>query len=530
MAQWRVAGFDEVRELGRGRHGRTVLARHGTSGSAVVVRYLEPAASGAARERFRHKASALGQLRDPRVARPYQLIENARGTAVIMERVDGVGLREILRRERRTTPEAGLVLLRDALLGLASAHAAGVVHGDCTPGDILVRDGGRAVLVDFGVADHAGTASPLYRAPELWHGAEPSPASDVYAVTCVFFEAVAGHRPYGDPEAGHLGAPVPQEDVPEPLRPLVASGMAKDPRVRPSDAGRFADEVEKVAFIAFGADWEPRGRRTLAGLASPDRFAPATPSRPASGRRRRKPSPGRAASGRRAQSSGGRRSRGRRLTAVGLAVAAVLAAGGYGLYETVLRDGPSRTAAAEHDAVAGKALTLGRLQMRVPSSWEAFPISVPGRAADSFYVTLAGGCQDGGNWKPTAASLGSCPGFAVMGPSFFDKSESGAYGGGPYDPKDTFGSKVSMSCPRHPDLVAGGSGKGASQSGFKGIELGKRTAEYHQWRVPCFERKGDGTGSVYTERIWYAPSAQIVVVDAWNTPDLDALLQRATWP
>ncbi|RFU42243.1 serine/threonine protein kinase, partial [Actinomadura logoneensis] len=277
MAQWRVAGFDEVRELGRGRRGRTVLARHGASGSTVVVRYLEPAASGAARERFRHQAAALGRLRDPRVARPYQLVENAGGTAVVMERVDGVGLREILRRERRTTPEAGLVLLRDALLGLGAAHAAGVVHGDCTPGDVLVRDSGRAVLVDFGVSGHAGDASPLYRAPELWRGADPSPASDVYAVTCVFFEAVAGHRPYGDPEAGHLGAPVPHEDVPEPLRPLVASGMAKDPRVRPSDADAFADEVERVAVAAYGPEWEPRGRRALADLAASARLVPSAP-------------------------------------------------------------------------------------------------------------------------------------------------------------------------------------------------------------------------------------------------------------
>ncbi|MEV4259675.1 hypothetical protein AB0J52_41495, partial [Spirillospora sp. NPDC049652] len=213
----------------------------------------------------------------------------------------------------------------------------------------------------------------------------------------------------------------------------------------------------------------------------------------------------------------------------GVAAAAVLAAGGYGIYAST-GPGSSRTAAAEREAAAGKALTLGRLKLRVPSSWEAFPIEVQGRAADSFYVTLAGGCPTGGAWRPAAASLGSCPGFAVMGPSFFDKSESKAYGGGPYDPKDTFGSGVSMSCPRHPDLVAGGVGKGASQTSSKGLELGRRAAEYRQWRVPCFEREGEATGSVYTERIWYEPSAQIVVVDAWNTPDLDIVLQRGIWP
>ncbi|MCP2336283.1 serine/threonine protein kinase [Actinomadura rupiterrae] len=515
MAQWRVAGFDEVRELGRGPRGRTVLARHGTSGSAVVVRYLEPAVSPAARDRFRRQAGALGQLRDPRVARPYQLVENSHGTAVVMERVDGVALREILRRERRIAPEAALVLLRDALLGLASAHAVRVVHGDCTPGDILIRDSGRAVLVDFAVGDHAGQTSPVYRAPELWHGGAPSPSSDIYAVTCVFFEALAGHRPYGAPEEGHLAAPIPSGDVPEPLRPLVASGMAKDPRHRQSDAAVMADEVEKAALTAYGPDWEPRGRRALTALAAPDRFLDSPPPpRSRSGRSRARAGRGRV-----------RVPRGRKLAATGVAVAAVLAVGGYGIYMAVDPHASSQRAAAERSAAAGKALTLGRLGMRAPSSWEALPIAVKGRASDSYYVSLAGGCP-----QPAASSLGSCPGFAVMGPSFFDKSESQAYGGGPYDPKDTFSSRISMSCPRHPELVAGGAAKGASQTASKTLQLGKRPAEFHQWRVPCFERQGDGTGSVYTERIWYVPSAQIVVVDAWNTPDLDAVLRRATWP
>ncbi|RFU39206.1 hypothetical protein DZF91_23645 [Actinomadura logoneensis] len=209
-------------------------------------------------------------------------------------------------------------------------------------------------------------------------------------------------------------------------------------------------------------------------------------------------------------------------------VAAVLAAGGYGIY-AVTDPASSRTAAAEREAAAGRALTLGRLKLRVPASWEASPIAVPSQAADSFYVTLAGGCATDGKWQPAAASVGACPGFAVMGPSFVDGSASKAYGGGPFNPKETFGSTVAMSCPRHPDLVAGAAGKGASQTSSSGVELGGRGAEYRQWRVPCFERGGDATGSVYTERVWYVPSARTVVVDAWNTPDLDTVLHRGTW-
>jgi hypothetical protein len=103
-----------------------------------------------------------------------------------------------------------------------------------------------------------------YMAPEQWHGHAATPASDVYAATCVFFECVTGRPPYASGETTmlrrmHESAPVPAEAVPEALRTLVAHGMAKDPARRPPSAQEFGALLERVATQAYGPGWERRG-------------------------------------------------------------------------------------------------------------------------------------------------------------------------------------------------------------------------------------------------------------------------------
>ncbi|MFC6886498.1 serine/threonine-protein kinase, partial [Actinomadura yumaensis] len=276
MTRWRVSGFDEVRELGRGGQGRVVLARHATAGTAVAIKYLPAGAGAEAMERFRYEARMLGQVDDPHVARLYRLVESEHGVAIVMEAVDGVPFKEILARYGTLEPEAALAVLKGSLLGLAAAHAAGVVHRDYKPANVMVPADGRSKLIDFGIATPAGEAAaagtPLYMAPEQWRGEPAGPAADVYAATCVFFECVTGRRPYppGDRAAlrdGHLGGPVPVDAAPEPLRPLIARGMAKDPGERPASAAAFVGDLESVARGAYGADWEARGVRVLAGAA-----------------------------------------------------------------------------------------------------------------------------------------------------------------------------------------------------------------------------------------------------------------------
>ncbi|RMI38393.1 serine/threonine-protein kinase, partial [Actinomadura harenae] len=282
--RWRVAGFEELRELGAGAQGRVVLARHEGDGTPVAIKYLDVAPDAAddpgERERrlarLRDEAVMLGRVADPHVVRLFRFVTAPEGAALVMEAVDGVPLARVLAENGALAPEAALTVLKGSLRGLAAAHAAGIVHRDYKPGNVVVRADGLSKLVDFGIAVPVGEASavgtPAYMAPEQWRGGPATPATDVYAATCVFVEAVTGGRPFAAASRAelahlHLTAAPPLDRLPEGLRPLVGRGLAKDAPDRPPSAAEFASELEAAASAAYGAEWETRGVRALAGLA-----------------------------------------------------------------------------------------------------------------------------------------------------------------------------------------------------------------------------------------------------------------------
>ncbi|MEW2360336.1 serine/threonine-protein kinase, partial [Spirillospora sp. NPDC029432] len=274
---WRIDGFTEVRELGAGAQGRVVLARHATAGTPVAIKYLSRRdGDGTEIERLREEAVMLGRVTDPHVVRLYQFVTGEHGAALVMEAVNGVSLKELLARHGALGPEAALTVLKGSLLGLAAAHEVGVVHRDYKPANVVVQGDGLSKLIDFGIAGFWGEGSrsgtPAYMAPEQWNGDPASPATDVYAATCVFFECVTGRRPYegtalGVLREGHLSAAPPVEAVPGPLRGLVARGMAKAAGERPHGAVEFVAELEQAATAAYGPGWEQRGVRAMAGAA-----------------------------------------------------------------------------------------------------------------------------------------------------------------------------------------------------------------------------------------------------------------------
>ncbi|MCH0540807.1 serine/threonine protein kinase [Streptomyces sp. MUM 203J] len=280
MDTWSVPGYTEIRELGAGASGRVVRAVHDTTGVPVAVKHLSENLRSDADflHTFRDEARLLGALESPYVTRLYEYVEGPDGAAIVMELVDGLALRELLREQGPVGPEAALAILKGSLLGLAAAHAAGVVHRDYKPANVLVAADGTSKLVDFGIAtghgaDAPAAGTPAYMAPEQWSGAPASPAADVYAATATFYECLTGRKPFsGDSLAElavhHVDSPVPEDGVPEPLRPLVRSGMAKAPEERPQEAAAFVRELELLAGAAYGPDWEERGRGRLASLAA----------------------------------------------------------------------------------------------------------------------------------------------------------------------------------------------------------------------------------------------------------------------
>ncbi|MDH2429060.1 serine/threonine-protein kinase [Sphaerisporangium sp. TRM90804] len=278
--EWRVPGYTEIRDLGTGGSGRVAMARYDADGTLVAIKYLsdELCADPGFVVRFRHEARLLELLDGPHSARFYEYVESDGGAAIVMELVDGVSLRAMLRSEGPTGAEAALVLLKGSLLGLAAAHSSGIVHRDFKPENIIIEGDGASKLVDFGIAVRSGdgvsgAGTPPYMAPEQWAGAPAGPSTDVYAATIVFFECLTGTRPFQSQNIAalarqHQAMPPPVEQVPAPLRGLVERGMAKHPADRPGSADAFLVELEAVAAEAYGPGWEDRGRRRLASLAA----------------------------------------------------------------------------------------------------------------------------------------------------------------------------------------------------------------------------------------------------------------------
>lgn len=275
-----VPGYRDVRQLGEGRTGRVFLSTYQATGAYVAVKYLNATLRRDAEfmRRYRADAAALVELDEPDMVKVHEYVETSARAAVVMELVDGVSLRILLAEHGQVSPEAALALLKTVLNGLAAAHERGVTHRDVRPENVFVQADGAGKLADFGIVVHVEepdvpAGSPAYMSPELWTLGAAGPPADLYAAACLLFEAVRGRPPYQADDVPalrdrHLVEPAPLEIVPDPLRGLLRRGLAKDPAARYASARQFAAELERDAETGYGPDWEKRGRRSLAELAT----------------------------------------------------------------------------------------------------------------------------------------------------------------------------------------------------------------------------------------------------------------------
>jgi serine/threonine-protein kinase len=247
------------RLVGRGGMGEVWLARDRTGG-IVALKVLSAAYSAdpAYRRRFEREARLGAQVRNPHIV-PIRAFGEVDGHLFLeMVYIEGIDLATRLR-SGALVPARAVEVIAQAAEALDAAHAAGLVHRDVKPGNILEDTSGFVYLIDFGIARAADgsalTATGLvvgtlgYLAPERFTGTADV-RSDVYSLACVLYETLTGKLPYGDGDPAqqmhaHLMAEPPRasravEGVPPALDAVIARGMAKEPGERYASAGEFA--------------------------------------------------------------------------------------------------------------------------------------------------------------------------------------------------------------------------------------------------------------------------------------------------
>ena len=233
------------------------------SGDEVAVKRLHPIvfADAAARARLRREFHALRSLDEPHVVRVRDLQIDGTDAALILDFVAGPSLAERLAAGPAFRAGEAIEVTMDIAAALTAAHAAGIVHRDVTPANILLDPADGARLTDFGIAlggdDAAVTATGQvmgtlrYLAPEQLRGAAATAASDLHGLAAVTYEMLAGRPAYAaaTPVAlaeEHGRGPEPIVGVPPALDAIVRRGMATDPADRPADVATFAAELERA--------------------------------------------------------------------------------------------------------------------------------------------------------------------------------------------------------------------------------------------------------------------------------------------
>jgi serine/threonine protein kinase len=241
--------------LGRGGAGEVWQAEDTVLARQVAVKLLRRLDGDPmdAVERFRAEAQAAARLMHPNVVATYDVGAADEHVFLVMELVSGPDLAQLMRNAGLPSGKLVADIATQGARALDAAHAAGIVHRDVKPGNLLLAPDGTLKITDFGIAKGAGTettgvgvllGTASYVSPEQVRGQPATPASDWYSFGCVLYELLTGKPPFTGPTVDsvmrqHLETapePIGRADVEPALANLVLQLLAKDPADRPSSA------------------------------------------------------------------------------------------------------------------------------------------------------------------------------------------------------------------------------------------------------------------------------------------------------
>ena len=262
--------YELVSRIAIGGMGEVWKANDSVIGRVVAIKILKDEYMGdpGFRERFRAEARHAALVNHEGIANVFDYGEEDGSAYLVMELVPGEALSSVLDREKILPATKVLHIVAQTAAALHAAHQAGLVHRDIKPGNLLITPDGAVKITDFGIARLADQV-PLtatgqvmgtvqYLAPEQASGKTASPATDVYSLGIVAYEALAGKRPFrGESQVAIAMAQIKEAppalptSIPEAVRKLVLSCMAKKPEDRPASA---ADLSQAALALARGDD------------------------------------------------------------------------------------------------------------------------------------------------------------------------------------------------------------------------------------------------------------------------------------
>ena len=283
----RVGAYEFTDILGRGGMGVVYLARDMRLGRTVAIKALPPGFSrhSARMSRFVREAKILASLSHPNVATVFGLEESAGMKFLVMECVEGETLARRLRDGTLPLDEA-IRVVREVAAGVEAAHAAGVIHRDLKPGNVMFKPDGKVKVLDFGLAREVGArivdaaassaevgsraeggdltlegsvvGTPGYMSPEQLRGKSVDRRTDVFALGCIFYECLTGKLAFPGETGADVIAGILERDpnwallppsTPTSVRRLLVRCVAKDPDDRMRDVGDVRLELEEALAL-----------------------------------------------------------------------------------------------------------------------------------------------------------------------------------------------------------------------------------------------------------------------------------------